>query len=260
MMHTISPPAQQVINEYQSIRIGNVSIPCLYYNNKRQQIRAGLRVSIGKGTPAEIEEEVRILAQREKLNLETIEEDTARTFLKTHNIGIDCSAFAYYVLDAEVYSKTSKRLRSILKFPYTTSPLRKLLTALRTVENTNVKTLAHEKNSTEIPLSQVRPGDMITILEGGRDHAWYHVMIIQAVDYADNGTPTTLHYVHSYQWPTDGQYGHGVRSGSITVTDINAPLLAQSWKERDTEGEKNETWKRASEAKQVRLRRLNILT
>lgn len=259
MIKTISNEAQAVISAYTNISIGNISIPCLYYNNKRQGVRAGLRVSIGKGSPKDIEDEIAILAQKDKVYLATMDEDMARMFLQKHNIGVDCSALAYYVLDAEVRARANTSLKSMLKYPFVTNPIRKLLIKLRPVENTNVKTLAHDCNSTEIAVGEVQPGDIITILEGGRDHTWYHVMVIHEVSYTNDGTPQTIHYTHSYQWPSDGQYGHGVRTGCIDIVDTALPLLQQSWREQGKQGDANETWLRASQANKVQLRRLNIL-
>jgi hypothetical protein len=259
MNSTLSTAAIAVIANFSSILVGSITIPCLYYNNNRTKLRAGLRVSIGKGSPKEIEEELQIIAQKDKIHLHTMDETMVRMLMQKHTIGIDCSAFVYYVLDAEVQSKKNISLRSTLHFPYATNPVRKLLARLRIVENTNVKTLAHEKNSTPITLSDVAAGDMITILEGGLDHAWNHIMIIHKVTQEEPGAPIKIHYTHSYQWSTDGQYNHGVRTGNIIVTDVSAPLLDAVWTEQGKEGAENETYVRAGHAKQVAIRRLNIL-
>lgn len=247
-----------VLTSFTSLQIGNVTIPCLYYNNKRQQIRAGLRVSIGKGSPTEIVEEAEILASRDGIKLNTLDEDMIRMFLHKHHLGIDCSAFAYYVLDALVQYNTHKPLKSYLQFPYANSLLRRLLSRLRPIENTNVKTLAHESNSTEIKLADVQPGDIITVLEGGRDHAWYHVLIVSDVTNEGN-RPTALTYMHAYQWSTDGQYHHGVRSGSITIKDSTTSILDQTWTELGKIGIDNETFRNSQKARTVQLRRLNCL-
>lgn len=258
MTQSLATVVQKTIESFTKLTIGNVTIPCLYFNNKRQQVRAGLRVSIGKGSPKEIREEVKILAQKEGLNLKTMDEDMVRMFLKKHNIGIDCSAFAYYVLDALLRDTKETPLKKALSFPYAKSPLRKLLVRLRSVENTNVLTLAHEKNSTEVPLQDVKPGDMITILEGGEQTDWYHVMIVTDVT-SEKDTPTAITYTHSYQWSTDGQYNHGVRTGTIEISNVHEPLLAQTWTELGKTGTENETFRRAQSANQVTLRRLNTL-
>lgn len=260
MNTTLTAAAIAVIADFSSLRIGNTPIPCLYYNNNRAKLRAGLRVCIGKGSAREIEEEMRLIAQRDKVNLQTMDDAMLRMLMQKHNIGIDCSALVYYVLDAEVRSKKNIPLRRALCFPYATNPIRKILARLRPVENTNVKTLAHDSNSTMIAISDVRAGDMITILEGGLDHAWNHVMIIHEVVQEEGANTTlTIQYTHSYQWSTDGQYHHGVRTGNILVNNTSALLLDAIWTEQGKVGTENETYVRAGHAKQVAIRRLNII-
>lgn len=259
MNTTLNSAAMTVIASFSSLHIGNVCIPCLYYNNNKTKLRAGLRVSIGKGSPKEIEEELRIIAQKDKVNLQTMDEHMLRMLMQKHHIGIDCSAFVFYVLEAEVRSRTNVSLRNTLHFPYATNPIRKLLARLRTVENTNVKTLAHTKNSNEVTLAAVQAGDIITILEGGLDHAWNHVMIVHEVIKNDTTQDITVHYTHSYQWAADGQYDHGIRTGSILISNQNALLLEAQWTEQGKIGPENETLTRAKHAKQISIRRLNVL-
>jgi hypothetical protein len=259
MNKTLSKQATEILDAYKTLHIGNIEIPCLYYNNKRQNIRAGLRVSIGKGNPKDILDEVNILALKHKVDLSTMNETAIRTFLQKEHIGIDCSALVYYALDAELKGRKIKSLKRSLSFPFATTIIRKFLCKLRPVENTNVRTLAHESNSKEICISDVRPGDIITILEGGLDHKFYHTMIVSSVTYSDDAVPTTVTYTHSYQWSTDGKYNHGVRNGKIRITDANKPLLDQVWTEQEKSGVENETFVRASEACAVSLRRLHIL-
>lgn len=258
MKKTLSDSAMQVLNDYEHLQIGGVTLPCLYYNNKRKNIRAGLRVSIGKGSPRDILDEVEILALKSKVDLTSITEEEVRTFLQSHNIGVDCSALAYYTLKAEVLDKTGKSLKRVLNYPLAKNILRKLLTAFRSVENTNVKTLAHAANSQAVSVKDVAPGDMIVILEAGTDNRFFHVMVVHAVEYEQN-KPKTIHYTHSYEWSSDGKFNHGVRQATIEVTNIDAPLLEQTWIEKDKRGSDNETYRRAKEAKIVELRRLNVL-
>jgi hypothetical protein len=93
-----------------------------------------------------------------------------------------------------------------------------------------VRTFAHEKNSRAVALADVVPGDTITML-GATDH----ILVITQVEY-QNFIPTVLHYAHSIAWPSDGEYGHGVRTGTITIADIAKPLAEQIWEEAGKNG------------------------
>jgi hypothetical protein len=147
MTHTLSlsDPALGCLEGYLALKIGGLPTGCPYMNNKRTNLRAGLRVMIGKGSAKEIEEEVALLALRERTDLASMIEEERKAFLVNHHIGIDCSGFVYYVLDKEVEQKKNKTLRSVLYFPHTKNPLRRLLTLFRPIENTNVKVFAHKK-------------------------------------------------------------------------------------------------------------------
>jgi len=64
-------------------------------------------------------------------------------------------------------------------------------------------------------------------------------------------------YTHSYTWPSDGAYGHGVREGIILIK--NNSILDGIWKEKDSLGEENYTYTSARDAEEVSVRRLVVL-
>lgn len=241
----LSSPALGIIQKYLALPFSQ-KVACPYKNNKKAQIRGGLKVMVGKGSPEEIVEEAGIFAIKEQINLKSLDSVNLSKFLVDHNLGIDCSGFVFYVLAAEVREKTGKSLTKILKFPFSKNPLRKLLIKLRAVQNTNVKILAHEKNSLPVKLPDAKPGDLITLLTtnelGDRDH----VMIIHEID------EDKIYYTHSQQWPTDGKYSHGVRQGYIKITNQNKSLLEQNWSEK-------EALEYAKKSQGAEIRRLNIL-
>ncbi len=254
----LTQPAQDMVNAYVNLSTKGHNIPCPYYNNKHQKVRGALRVLVGKGSPSEIVQEAHMIALRKKVDLASLAQEDVRKFLVKHNLGVDCSAFVYYVLNAELQTKKSTSLPKTLNFPKTWNILRKILRRLRTAENTNVAILANEKNSTAVPLSDAQPGDMVIMLETGQDHARNHVLLIHEVDKKDN--KTLLKYTHALQWRTDGVYEHGVRQGSIEVTNTDMPLTSQIWTEKGVSGDTNETFARAKRAKTLELRRLNKLS
>lgn len=257
----LSDKALAIIDQYAHFRIGNsgaCNIP--YFNNNRKVIRAGLRATIGKGSPGDIFEEVEIeLAKSGETTAlppgaikggtfipGAITSEALKHFLVDRNIGIDCSGFAYYVLSEESESRGKKRLDRHIHFPFCRGIIGKIRSKMRPAENTDVATLAHDKNSRAIPLGEIAPGDVITMLNtmNKADKVRDHVVVVRQVEY-QNFVPITIHYVHSIAWPTDGEYGHGVRTGAITILDVNKPIAEQKWTEADKTGMENYTAVRA---------------
>jgi hypothetical protein len=258
MKKTLSQPAQKMIDHYEHLHIGNKKIRCPYFNNKKTNVRAALRVLVGKGTPKNIEEEALIISLKNKIDLTELDKKTLRTFLIDHNLGIDCSGFVYHVLDAELQATKKSSLKKTLTFPFAKNFIRKSISKLRSVENTNVKTLAHEKNSKKIPLQEIMPGDMITMIGTGQQHDLDHVLLVTEVETTDKkNIPTKITYTHALQWKTDGKYNHGIKSGTITVTNTKKLLITQTWEEDgEKTKEKNETYWRAKTANTLEIRRL----
>jgi hypothetical protein len=253
----LSPQTLDVITSYTLLPFGKKQVSCPYFNNRRSKVRAGLRVLLGKGSPQEIVDEANLFAMREKVDLTKLDEDKLKQFLVEHNLGVDCSAFAYAILAADYKEKHNQSLSSKLFYPHAKSLLRKLIVKLRAIENIDVKTLAHAKNSHPVALTDILPGDFIIILNSGKEHNLNHILVVYKVE-VENSQTKFIDYCHSFQWSTDGKYNHGIKFGRIEITDGEKSLLEQKWIEEDTEGEKNETFLRAREAEVLEIKRLNF--
>jgi hypothetical protein len=216
----LSLEAKNIIDSYLCLPIG-VGCVTPYFNNRRTKVRAGLRPLIGKGSPREIADEAEIIALRSKVDIKSLDTSTLKKFLVDKGLGIDCSGFAYHVLDAESKARKAKPLKSYLTFRL--SPLRRLFARLRTAEQVSVGVLASDANSSLIRLVDVQPGDIVTLL----NPEYNHVLVIESVE--RKKSETILSYVHSYAWPDEGVYGHGVRRGTLRLTDEN--LLHGVWTE-----------------------------
>lgn len=220
---TLSSQSIKTINDYLHLPIGSVFVNCPYYNNRRAGMRAGLRVLIGKGSVEDIVEEAALIALREKIDLKKLDAAGLKKFLVDSRLGIDCSGLAYHILNTELRLRGLGGLNKYLKFPLIKNPFRKLLTLLRPVESAGVRTISHEQNSVEVKLSDIKPGDLIVILGAGEKQDRNHVLIVHEV------SDDTIKYTHSMQWPSDGQYNHGVRQSEIEITDKNKNILEQIW-------------------------------
>ncbi|PJE73865.1 MAG: hypothetical protein COV01_03425 [Candidatus Taylorbacteria bacterium CG10_big_fil_rev_8_21_14_0_10_41_48] len=214
----LSPEAQKTIESYINLPIGAGCVTP-YFNNRRKKIRGGLRALIGKGSPKEIVEEAEIVALREKADLKNLDSVTLKKFLVDKNLGIDCSGFAFHVLNAESLAVNGKRLGA-----YLTSQkgfLRRFISRFREAENISVSHLVSEENSTVVNIQNAQSGDIITLLNS----EYNHVVIIESVEH--NDANTTLHYIHSYAWPEDGVYGHGIHRGTLTLSNEN--IMRGTW-------------------------------
>jgi hypothetical protein len=237
---TLSQPARGMIAHYESLRFGSVHVSVPYFNNKRQQVRGALRVLVGKGAPAEIEEEAQLIALRCHTDLATLSAENLKKFLVDNNLGIDCSGFVYHVLNAEA------PLAPRLTFP-NVSLLRKLLTKLRPIENTNVKVFAHKKNSTTVPLSDVQAGDIITMVGSKKVGNPDHILLVEEVN------RNAISYVHAYKFASDGTYNHGIKHGTIEMTDSSKPITEQVWDSEDVR-------QAVVEASEVCIKRISFST
>jgi hypothetical protein len=248
MYKIVSTEAQAVIDAYTRLPIGaGCSTP--YYNNRRGKIRGGLNAAIGKGTPKEICDEVQILSLRRNISLRKTSSDDLKRFLVEEGIGIDCSGFAFHVLNAESKARGHGAL-----FPHLVikkNIIRRILSRLRPASNVGVGTLSMDENSTPIEYADVEAGDFFSIIGSGPDHTYNHIMVVTKV----NGN--VISYSHSYAWPSDGKYGHGIKNGIITIIDPKKPITEQQWNESGETGQSNYTLQNALGARKVLIRRLN---
>lgn len=221
-----------------------------YFNNKTRGKRAGLRVEIGKGSPKEIMDEVRDRALLQKIDLKSFNDEELKKFMVDNNIGIECSGFAFWVLNEESLRRGKSTLKGHLKFPFSHGVLGRLRSAIRPIENTDVKTFAHDENSRVVLISDSRVGDMITMTSGPDGDERDHILVINKVE------PSIIYYVHAVTWPTDGEYGHGIHEGKIEIINPEKSIVEQNWVELGKTGEENYTHMRAKKSV-TELRRLN---
>lgn len=232
---SISPESQAIINSYKNWTLGPATCSIPYFNNRHLGLRGGLPAEVGKGSPEKIREEAEHIAFIKRIDVQSFTNESLKHFLVDYSLGVDCSAFVYYVLNAEDH----------LTFPYAEGLFRKFRAKTQPVKNADVKTFAHEKNSKIISLQELQPGDIITMIHN--EISRNHIIVITEVDY-ENSKPRTIHYAHSIAWPLDGVYGHGVREGTIEIMDLNKPIQEQQWIENGKTGNDNHSQERARES------------
>ncbi len=252
----LSDSSLKVVDQYLHFTVASAVCTVPYYNNRHIKGRAKLAVHIGKGSSKEILEEVENITALEKIDATKLDGVTLKRLLVDNNIGIDCSGFAYYILNAESEARGKGSLDKHLTFPFSPGLLGAFRAKFRPIQNAGVVTFAHEDNSQKVEIKDAQPGDIITMTggEAGREH----IVVIHKIEY-ENFIPKVLHYTHSIAWPTDGEYDHGVRQGRIEMLDAHKPITEQKWIEKSEDGDsENYTHTRAQKST-TNLRRLRFL-
>lgn len=250
----ISQNSLDIIEQYKNFKVENAVCSVPYFNNKHTGNRASFRVESGKGSPKDIYEEIEQKAIRDKFDMKSFSSDSLKKFLVDNDIGIDCSGYAYYILNEESLSLGKGTLDRHLSFPFAKGIWGKIKSKFRPIENAGVQTFAHDKNSKVISIKDVQVGDIITMVGGPDNGERDHILIIYQIEY-QNFLPTVIHYTHAVAWPTDGEYGHGIHEGKIEITGLEKNLVEQSWRENGKVGEENYTFTRAQRSV-TELRRL----
>ncbi len=252
-MSSLSLPAQEIVAKYLRLPMLGAPVNAPYFNNQRVKTRGGLAVMVGKGTPEDLGLEAEIIAKSKNFSLSTASSEDIKKFLVDNNLGVDCSALAYYVLRYEGIMRVKKDLQSALNFP-AANWFRRFIIKLRPSQNISVSVLGDATNSFVINKNDLQPGDLIFLWNTGTNRTLNHVLLV--TDVSDR----TIHYVHSFRWRNEGQYDHGVRTGSIMWTNPNSPLLDDVWVEKNQTGPANDTYQHACEAQKVEIRRLKIFS
>ena len=269
---TLSPRALSVIDQYLHFKLGSAVCSVPYFNNRTARLKVALRAMVGKGSPREIYDEIHAVTLKSHIATDSLADESLKKMLTDNDFGIDCSGFAYYVLNTESEETKKVGLDKKLSFVNCHGFLGKMRCSLRPVENCDVSTLANDKNSRIIPLNEVQPGDMITMTgsafaEARADQSANaanaektkidpdHILLIHQVEY-QNFVPYQIHYSHAVAYPEDGVYGTGIKQGMIEVTDVNRPITVAKWIEDGKESESNRLFQRAQKSK-TEVRRLN---
>lgn len=276
-IETLSKSAIAVIDQYSHLEIGSAVSSVPYFNNKTIGARITLRAYIGKGSPKDILDEIQALVVKNHISPDSLTDESLKKLLIDNNIGIDCSGFAYHVLNAQSEALHKGSLKKHLSFIKCSGIIGKIRCSLRPAENCDVATLANDKNSRVIGLNEIKPGDIITMTnqiekktdaqglfratpsvqsdtQNQTNYERDHILVIHQVEY-NNAIPTKVHYSHAVTYPEDGLSGGGIRQGKIEITGIEKNILTAVWIENGKTGFGNRLFSRAQKS-DTKVRRL----
>lgn len=227
-LYKIHESAQKIIDRYFNLKINGLeNLKCPYYINSGHI--KDLRAMVGKGSPEEIEMEIKIWTQLKGVDLEKVNVDEMRYFMRQRKIGIDCSGFVYHIYDNWLKESGGGSLASNIDFG-NKSFLSKLKLRLRSAENIGADLITNENNTKKISINEVLPGDLVR--SKGSKNNIDHVLIVTEVAKVD-GKTTWLKYTHSTNY-----YGksNGVREAKIEISNPEKELKDQNWLEKDKDG------------------------
>lgn len=214
-MTETSEALQNLFQQYSRLPIGGKEIVCPYWMNK---LTSGIfGPGGGKGRPEQIVEIVNKEAENACFDLAKASEEEITAFMRTRRIGVDCSGFAFWMLDALCKEKGNKSLVDLI--PEASGGF--------AGSKANVKLLTSDKFASRIDLSAVQVGDMI------RHRGGKHLMVILSIERDDEGSVWKITYAHS----SDRTEITGVHLGVIDVVYPQKTLAEQLWQEKNAEGD-----------------------
>ena len=212
---TLPDMAQKMVKRYQTLSIQGVTVPCPYHINCG--LHAKDRALVGKGRPEEIEHAAEHYLQRYQMDAHD-DAERLTAYLLACGIGVDCSGFAAWVLDAVTQEQLHKPIWRCLTFP---TAKRKLISAVRPLESISANLLTGKRNTHTITdLRRIRPSDMLRLIHGG------HVVVVSTVGLNNRGEAFYFEYVQSTT-----SYGgmRGIDEGVVVLTQPEGALVDQHW-------------------------------
>lgn len=193
--------------------LGGKKVPTPYRRNEIGSFQKPGPEFQGKSSPQVLTKTAQKLAKEQNYDLHQASVEEIRAFMKENKLGIDCSGFAYRILNYLVQKVKGKLLTGF---------------GLPHVGRTNVAKLTSDEFTKPVHyIHQIQPGDIIK-LNGGENIP--HCMVVLE----KNGKEIT--YAHS----SSESKQDGVNLGKIKVIDPQKPLSDQVWLEKFNHMEYNE--------------------
>lgn len=227
--HSLPQSALDVIDAYWKLKAAeNMYVRCPYFRNPRSyRERWGLTAYSGKGSPREIEEELRVIEKLEDADFSKMQESEIRDIMKKRKLGIECSGFITRVLDAWAQELYKKPIYTLIGF--NKRSLGWIYSKLRPYTHIDVETLVHPRNAREInDIQDIRPGDVIRF-----NTTIDHAILVTALKGDGEIATKKIHYAQSVL----EENREGVKKGVIEfMTPTARNLREQRWREEPETG------------------------
>ena len=228
-IHSLPQSALDVIDGYFKLKAAkNTFVRCPYFRNPRSgRERWGLTAYSGKGSPRDIEEELRVIEKLEDADFSKMQESEIRDIMKKRKLGIECSGFIAQVLDAWARELYKKPLYALIGF--NKRGLGWIYSKLRPYTHIDVETLVCPRNAREIDnIQDICPGDVIRF-----NTTIDHAVLVTAIEDDGGAALKKIHYAQSVL--EDNR--EGVKRGAIEFeTPATRNLCEQRWREEPETG------------------------
>lgn len=203
---------KKLLEMYLQLPFDQLTVMCPYWMNKLEPNIKG--PFSGKGTPKQIVYATKLLARKQRVNLQKLTYKQILNFMKKNRIGVDCSGLVFHL--ANCFDKETggtgiaNKLLENNKLP-----------SWRAAWRVNANRLTDPEYTTEVSLANVRVGDMIRVM-GGK-HVFFVVEVVK----------NTIVYVHSSFLSTKES---GVHLSKIKIINRQKDLSYQQWYEKTLDG------------------------
>lgn len=196
---------EQILKDFYQhfiIDLGGKKVPIPYRLNEING-NAGSAFQ-GKSSPEVIKETTEAVAKEQGFDLKNSSVEAIREFMKRNLLGIDCSGFAYRMLDNLLEKKGLGGMQKI---------------GFDNVGRTNASTLTSDQFCIRINKAKLlKSGDLVKL---NSNKTQKHCVLIIEV------TPKKIVYAHS----SDSSMRLGVHMAEIRITDPEQPIEKQDWDE-----------------------------
>jgi|GEM_PF-5021770 len=225
------PTLSRAVTAYTNFEVSGkpVQIPYFLYPKNR---RWRFWEYTSKESVAKLRRLLERLATGEGFDLTTAPSSAIEEFMQKHWLGVDCSGFAYQVLNPLVREKTGRGIRaSLLRSPTWYGSLERTILAWRWQMRIGAKHLSSDWNSRPVePWTDLRPGDLLTLTP--RNHQRYHIAVVVFLDKDESGTLRKVTYAHSSR----NTLPSGPHLATIKVDHPDRGLEKQTWFDKLRDG------------------------
>lgn len=208
---------QDVFYRYTHLPLGGKETPCPYWIDKPKKLIHG--PGGGKASPQELVNLTKLKAREKGIDLTKLSEREIILFMKKNRLGVDCSGFAFWLLDALDMEKGGNGIADDI--PNCKGRFIKI--------RASTKMLTDEKVSFFVKsINEIKPGDMIRLRGGG------HMAVVMEAEKDTEGNTKKIVYAHSSS-PLFTVVS-GVHKETIIIKDPSKPLQEQDWLEPTPNG------------------------
>jgi len=204
---------QDLFFSYTHLLIGGKEVVCPYWIDSLKKLKHG--PGGGKASPQEIIMHTNSKAKENNIDLNKQSEHEIVLFMKKNRIGVDCSGFAFWMLNVLDLEKGGNGIADDI--PNSKGKVIKIRASTKMLTDEGVSVFVKEIN-------EIKPGDMIR-LRGG-----HHLAVVLEIEKDKDRNTKKIIYAHSSSsfFTTIS----GVHKESIIIKDSEKSIQEQDWQEQ----------------------------